>query len=410
MNIYAAAFLFLWSSKATSSVGAVNIRGRTAAADVDEQHQFVARVLGKPWCGDNKCSGGETCETCADDCGCADGQTCTAGECVSGGPSPTPPTSCGRCVVDDQIPCSAPTDCPTTSNEGTCSAISTTPGDSCTNDSDCLPNKGSPANRGTCEGGGTTNTQCDTSLPCPVTSSPSEAPSSEPTKAPTAPTGPQTCPEQYCPATSARKLVDAEKLLLPSNGLRKDVVDCSTDPNYELVTLDTYTAPGRSDVLIELKGPADPAYALNLVIAAPHGGSLKPDYIDTRSGSGIVTSKDSYTLEMSELTANSLIRDCAGTPYVIINHLHRSKLDANRDLAEATSGIVGGIEEAADAWMHFHTFITAAQEKVKMKYGTSEGSTGLIGVNGLFFDMHVSNSSSVIKIKSGGLFSLPLRY
>ena len=223
----------------------------------------------------------------------------------------------------------------------------------------------------------------------------------------TAPTGPQTCPEQYCPATSARKLVNAEKLLLPSNGLRKDAVDCSTDPNYELVTLDTYIPTGRSDVLIELKGPADPSYALNLVIAAPHGGSLKPDYIDTRSGSGIVTSKDSYTLEMSELTANSLIRDCAGTPYVVINNLHRSKLDANRDLDEATAGIVRGLDDAADAWRAFHTFITAAQELVKVKYGTSEGSTGLIGVNGLFFDMHVSNSSSVIKIKSGGLFSSP---
>jgi hypothetical protein len=265
-----------------------------------------------------------------------------------------------------------------------------------------------------------TKTQCDTSLTCsptkspastPVTPSPTKAPtaapSSEPSESPTA--APMACPEQFCPATSARKL-DAEKLLpLSSKGLRRDVVDCSTDPNYELVTLDTYTPPGRSDVLIELKGPADAAYALNLVIAAPHGGSLKPTYIDDRSGSGIVTSKDSYTLEMSLLTANSLIRDCAGTPYVIINNLHRSKLDANRDLAEATAGISTGLDEAADAWRAFHTFITTAQEYVKVKYGTttvtdSNGSE-LTGVNGLFFDMHVSNPSSVIKL--AGLFSSP---
>ena len=55
MNIYTAAFLFLWCSEATSSVGAVNnIRGGAAAAaaataTVDEQHQFdAARVLGPP--------------------------------------------------------------------------------------------------------------------------------------------------------------------------------------------------------------------------------------------------------------------------------------------------------------------------------------------------------------------------
>lgn len=242
-----------------------------------------------------------------------------------------------------------------------------------------------------------------------MTSSPtfSTSPSSEPTKSPTA--APMTCPEEYCSATYARKL-DVEKLLqLPSKGLRRDVVDCSTDPNYELVTLDTYTAPGTNDVLIELRGPADAAYALNLVIAAPHGGSLKPTYIDDRVGSGIVTSKDSYTLEMSLLTANSLIRDCVGTPYVIINNLHRSKLDANRDLAEATAGISTGLDEAADAWRAFHTFITTAQEYVKVKYGTTtvtdNNGSELTGVNGLFFDMHVSNPSSVIKL--AGLFSSP---
>lgn len=155
-----------------------------------------------------------------------------------------------------------------------------------------------------------------------------------------------------------------------------------------MVTLATYTAPGTTDVLIELKGPASSADALDLVIAAPHGGGLRPTYIDSRSGSGIVTSKDSYTLEVSELLAQSLIDTyCEGVPYLIINHLHRSKLDANRELEEATIGIVNGKATAEEAWNKFHSYINEAQVLVRGKFGTSSGS-GVTGVKGLFFDMH----------------------
>ena len=156
-----------------------------------------------------------------------------------------------------------------------------------------------------------------------------------------------------------------------------------------MVSLTNYTAPGTTDILIELKGPLSSADALDLVIAAPHGGALKPSYIDNRSGSGITTSKDSYTLEVSELLAQSLIDTyCAGVPYLVINHLHRSKLDANRDIAEATIGIVNGKATADEAWNKFHTFINDAQGFVRAKFGTSTNESGVTGVKGLFFDMH----------------------
>ncbi len=185
-------------------------------------------------------------------------------------------------------------------------------------------------------------------------------------------TDPQTCPEQYCTSTA-------------NEALPSDVDHC----DLELVTLDSYTAPGTDDVLIELRGPLNSTDALDLVIAAPHGGGLKPSYIDSRSGSGIRTSKDSYTLEVSELLAQSLVDTyCKGVPYLVINHLHRSKLDANRDLGEATSGIENGKAIADEAWNKFHTFINDAQGHVKDKFGTSTNSRGKTGVNGLFFDMH----------------------
>jgi hypothetical protein len=157
-----------------------------------------------------------------------------------------------------------------------------------------------------------------------------------------------------------------------------------------MVSLANYTAPGTTDVLIELRGPANWEDALDLVIAAPHGGGLNNlAYIDDRSGDGIVTSKDSYTLEVSELLAQSLIDTyCVGVPYLIINHLHRQKLDANRDLEEATAGIVNGKDIATEAWNKFHTYINDAQVLVRVKFGTSTLSTGVTGVKGLFFDMH----------------------
>ncbi len=245
---------------------------------------------------------------------------------------------------------------------------------SCHPNSECeSPNKcTNPKGKNKCNASGNYDWQAQpTPLPTPE-----PTPTPTPTPAPFA-TGPQTCPEQYCPTSSpTRKLEET----LP----RRDVVQC----DLELVTLATYIAPGTTDVLIELKGPADSADALDLVIAAPHGGGLKPAYIDNRSGSGIVTSKDSYTLEVSELLAQNLIDTyCEGVPYLIINHLHRSKLDANRELEEATIGIVNGKATATEAWNKFHTYINDAQVMVGGKFGTSTGS-GVTGVNGLFFDMH----------------------
>lgn len=136
------------------------------------------------------------------------------------------------------------------------------------------------------------------------------------------------------------------------------------------------------------------ADAADLVISAPHGGDLKPDYIDDRAKSGeycpkgCKTSKDSYTKEISELLQEKFIENYCKVPFLVINHLHRSKLDANREIGEAAQGN----QTAMDAWTKFHTFINDAQLDLRGHFGTSTqtSSTGSskIGVRSLLLDMH----------------------
>ena len=132
------------------------------------------------------------------------------------------------------------------------------------------------------------------------------------------------------------------------------------------------------------------AHAANLVITSPHGGDLKPSYIPNRStsgkycpSSGCKTSKDSYTLQISELLQSKVITNYCKVPFVVKNHLHRSKLDANREVLEAAQ------EEqvAVDAWYQFHNLTNYAQTQLQQHFG-SVTANGITGAKALLFDMH----------------------
>lgn len=163
--------------------------------------------------------------------------------------------------------------------------------------------------------------------------------------------------------------------------------------SLSLVTLKQYryTENGNDDVLIRLLGPIDPAKASNLIITVPHGGSLKPSYIGDRTTSDptycdptCVITKDSYTKEISELLTQKMIDNYCQVPYVIINELHRSKLDANREEPEATFND----PVAIIAWHAFHSFVADAQTLVSNKFGTVVNTEGIEGIKGLLFDAH----------------------
>jgi hypothetical protein len=128
---------------------------------------------------------------------------------------------------------------------------------------------------------------------------------------------------------------------------------------------------------------------LPVVLSAPHGGGLEPTSIPDRSGSGIVTVRDSRTIETTLAASDALEARTGARPHVVISHLRRTKLDPNRDIGEAALGN-GAAEEA---WREYHGFIEMAREAV----------IGTAGA-GLYLDMH-GHGHDVQRLELGYLLS-----
>jgi hypothetical protein len=110
---------------------------------------------------------------------------------------------------------------------------------------------------------------------------------------------------------------------------------------------------------------------LPIIIAAPHGGNLQPDSIPDRTcGTNVM---DSYTKELSIEIAEAIKNGTGCYPHLIINNLHRRKIDTNRDLPEATCNLT----TLDTVWNDFHRFIEVAKEKVSTDFQ-----------KGFFIDIH----------------------
>lgn len=102
---------------------------------------------------------------------------------------------------------------------------------------------------------------------------------------------------------------------------------------------------------------------LPLVLAAPHGGREKPaDLPDRREG---VLTMDANTQELARAVADAVAARWHARPHLVLCHLHRCKLDANRDLAEATQGSA----VAEQAWREHHCFIEQACRAAVDRHG-----------------------------------------
>jgi len=125
-----------------------------------------------------------------------------------------------------------------------------------------------------------------------------------------------------------------------------------------------------------------------LIIAAPHGGATKPAFMKNRTenytygtlpddqystDTSFSDLADSKTKELAISIADSIRIKTGKRPHLIINHLHRSKLDANRRKEVATQA---GIY-AEPAWDKFHQFIDEAKAAILANHTA-----------GLFIDIH----------------------
>jgi len=128
---------------------------------------------------------------------------------------------------------------------------------------------------------------------------------------------------------------------------------------------------------------------LPIILSSPHGGNLRPSSIPNRNCSGCKYTKDAWTKEVTEGIYNEMSSETGCYPHVIINWLHRKKLDANRDIIEAADGN----PTAETAWQAYHDFIDAAKHQIIEDYG-----------RGLFLDIH-GHAHPIQRIELGYLLS-----
>jgi hypothetical protein len=144
---------------------------------------------------------------------------------------------------------------------------------------------------------------------------------------------------------------------------------------------------GRNDYIEYVAGNAP------LIYSAAHGGSLTPseiaDRTDARCGGSATTSTDLNTRALALAMQARHFARFGNYPHVIINNLHRRKLDANRDILE------GACNDAAAliAWKEFHDFMNVAKAAVLAAHG-----------RGWYMDMH-GHGHDIQRLELGWLIS-----
>jgi hypothetical protein len=120
-----------------------------------------------------------------------------------------------------------------------------------------------------------------------------------------------------------------------------------------------------------------------LVISIPHGGDMQPDEIRDRAGGE--TTQDGFTVELGREMADAYNRQFQGRPHLVICHLHRSKIDANREAGEGAAGD----PYALLAWNEFQEYILVAKATIGQ---------------GLYVDLH-GQSDDALRQQLGYLLS-----
>jgi hypothetical protein len=102
---------------------------------------------------------------------------------------------------------------------------------------------------------------------------------------------------------------------------------------------------------------------LPLVITVPHGGRAQPADLPVRQKG--VTVMDANTQELARELVAELERLSGARVHLILSHLHRSRLDPNREIVEAANGNPG----AEQVWREFHAAIEGALAVAVARHG-----------------------------------------
>jgi len=102
---------------------------------------------------------------------------------------------------------------------------------------------------------------------------------------------------------------------------------------------------------------------LPIVLTSPHGGRLKPDAIPDRTNG--VTEMDANTQELTRAVADEFLARTGHRVHLVASHLHRGKLDPNREIKEAAQGS----PIAERAWTEYHTLIRQALAAAVARHG-----------------------------------------
>jgi hypothetical protein len=120
---------------------------------------------------------------------------------------------------------------------------------------------------------------------------------------------------------------------------------------------------GQSDYVEYIAGD------MPIILSAAHGGDMTPggipDRTESRCGVSPVVVQDRNTRQLVLQMRDELHERFGGHAHVVINHLHRRKLDANRNLAEAACGD----SRAGQAWHEFQQFLEEVGDSVLMRHG-----------------------------------------
>lgn len=125
-----------------------------------------------------------------------------------------------------------------------------------------------------------------------------------------------------------------------------------------------------------------------LLLVAPHGGDLKPQWIEDRSCKDAVITQDQYTLGIA-LQIEEQLNRLGYQPFVVFAKIHRIKVDLNRVLENSYCD-----DKASNPiWHAFHNQISLYKKEIETQFE-----------RGLLIDIH-GHGHSIQRIELGYLLT-----